>query len=244
MKNLTDIFTSKIYQGDRDFHTAQPFPMTVIDNFLPETTALNMFNELQSIDESIWRTFTRNGSHMIELNKLHQTPIAFELTGYLHSASSMSQLSALTGIPGLIPDPYLVGAGYSKSFAGDTLKIHTDFNWNDTLKLHRAASMIIYLTPDWDPNWNGGLDFYDKERQNVITHVDCLFNRCIIWKYDKFGWHGHTKPLTCPPNRPRTTFRLFFYTSNSTFLEDDPPHRSQYWYDAETKRAYDKREEL
>jgi len=243
MKHLTDIFTQDIYQGDRDFSSASPIPMTVIDDFLPVDVASNMFQELQSINESTWRTFTRNGSHMIELNKLNQTPLAFEVTNYLHSASSLAGLEKMTGIKGLIPDPYLIGAGYSKSFAGDTLKIHTDFNWNDTLKLHRAASMIIYLTPDWDPSWNGGLDFYDKERENVVTHVDCLFNRCIIWQYDKLGWHGHTKPLMCPRDKPRTTFRLFFYTSNSTFKEDDPPHRSQYWYDPIKKIAYDKRDQ-
>ena len=244
MKHITDVFTEDIYQGDRDFKSAQPMPMTVIDNFLPEEIALGMYDEINSIDEHQWREFTRNGSHQLELNKLNLTPLAHEVTGYLHSASAMSKLSAMTGIPGLIPDPYLIGAGYSKSYRGDVLKVHTDFNWNETLKLHRAASMIIYLTPDWQAEWNGGLDFYDHERVNVVTHVDCLFNRCLIWEYHKFGWHGHTSPLMCPANKPRTTFRLFFYTSNSTYKEDDPPHRSQYWYDPITKQAYDKREEL
>ena len=243
MDHLTDLLKTDLFKEHTDFNNAEPIPMVVLDNFLPTATALSMYNEIHSIDEKNWKEFTRKGSHMIELNKLDMTPVAFEVMSYFHSAGALNQLEQLTGIKGLIPDPHMVGSGYSKSFKGDTLQVHNDFNWNDTLKLHRALSLIIYLTPKWDPTWHGGLDFYDKERQHVVKHVDCLFNRCIIWKYDKLGWHGHTTPLACPEDKPRTTFRIFYYTSNSTYLEDDPPHRSQYWYDPVTKRAYDKREE-
>lgn len=242
MQTLTDIFHKNVFDNGSDFQNAQPFPMTVVDDFLPVEVAYSMFKEANSVEKEIWKHFTRNGSSMLELNKMEYTPIAFEVMNYLHSNYALDSLTKLTGIKGLIPDPHLVGAGYSLSFPGSTLKIHTDFNWNDTLKLHRALSLIIYLTPDWDPTWNGGLDFYDAKRQSVKTHVDCLFNRCLIWKYNKLGWHGHTKPLLCPLNKPRTCFRLFYYTSNSTYLEDDPPHRSQYWID-ETGNPYDNKEE-
>lgn len=242
MKKLQDIFTQPVFGDAETFQTGKPMPMTVMDDFLPVDVVSKMYNEVTSIDDDICRKFTRNGSHMLEFNKLDMTPVAFEVTAYLHSSHALNKLSEITGIKGLIPDPHLVGAGYSKSFTGDTLKVHTDFNWNDTLQLHRALSLIIYLTPDWQPEWHGGLDFYDKERQNVVTHVDCLFNRCLIWQYHKFGWHGHTKPLECPTDKPRTTFRLFYYTSNSTHLPDDPPHRSFYWFDEKTKQPYDKRD--
>ena len=231
MEKLSDIFEKSVFPGKESYKDGQPGPMGVFDNFLPQDVALNLYNEALSIPDEHWKVFTRNGSHMMELNKLHLTPCAFELVNYLHSSYMLDQLSELTGIPGLLPDPYLVGAGYSKSFPGDTLKLHTDFNWNDTLKLHRACSFIVYLTPEWQSEWHGGLDFYDHGREQVVTHVDCLFNRCLIWNYHKQGWHGHIHPLSCPMDRPRTTFRLFYYTSNSTYREDDPPHRSQYWID-------------
>jgi Rps23 Pro-64 3,4-dihydroxylase Tpa1-like proline 4-hydroxylase len=241
MKKLTDILTTNVFEDEQEFKTAKPFPMKVIDNFLPENVAHSMFDEIQSVDKSLWKHFTRNGSNMYELNKMELTPLAFEVMGYLHSKNALDSLEKITGIKGLIPDPHLVGAGYSIAMPGDTLQPHTDFNWNDTLKLHRAMSLIIYLTPDWKPEWNGGLDFYDKTRTNVESHVDCLFNRCLIWQYNKFGWHGHINPLNCPEDKPRTTFRLFYYTSNSSYLEDDPPHRSQYWMD-ENGMPHDRRD--
>jgi Rps23 Pro-64 3,4-dihydroxylase Tpa1-like proline 4-hydroxylase len=243
MNNLNDVFTMDIFKSDTNFLNAKPFPMAVIDNFLPNDFAIDMYNEISLINDNTWKEFTRNGSHMFEFNRLGTTPAAFKLMSYLHSSYALEKLTNFTGIEGLIPDPHLIGAGYSKSYTGDTLQVHTDFNWNNTLKLHRALSLIIYLTPDWDINWNGGLDFYNEDRNHIVTHVDCLFNRCLIWKYNKFGWHGHTSPLKCPIDKPRTTFRLFYYTSNSTFLDDDPPHRSQYWYDPIEKKPYDKRNE-
>jgi len=243
MNKLTDIFANNLFNGAQDFNNGAPLPMTVIDNFLPESFAKKLFEESTSVEDTEWKTFTRNGSHMKELNKLHLTPDAFHLVSYLHSSYFLNQLSAYTGITGLIPDPHMVGAGYSKSFNGDILKVHNDFNWNDTLQLHRVLSLIIYLTPEWDPNWGGGLDFYDNKKENIITTVDTLFNRCLIWKYDKVGYHGYETPISCPIDIHRTTFRVFYYTSNSTHLKDDPPHRSQYWIDPVTKLPYDVKEE-
>ena len=241
MQQLTDIFNKDIFNNGTKFVQGLPIPLGIIDDFLPNDVALSMFTESQHIDDINWKTFTRNGSHMMELNKMELAPIAFNVLNYLHSSNFLKLLSEYTEIPGLIPDPHLIGAGYSKSFNGDILNVHTDFNWNEQLQLHRALTLTIYLTPDWKESWNGALDFYDSKKEHVITTVDSLFNRCLIWKYDRFGYHGYTNPIQCPEDKNRTTFRVFYYTSNSTHLSDDPPHRSLYWIDETTKLPYDKR---
>lgn len=217
--------------------------MSYVDDFLPKEFAMELYDECNYIDDKQWKLFTRNGSRMKEWNDLSCAPNAHKLVSYLHGSSVLRQLSVVTGIEGLIPDPHLVGAGYNKSYQGDTLKVHTDFNWNDSLKLHRALSLIIYLTPNWDIKWGGALDFYDRNRETIVASNDCLFNRCVFWKYDKFGYHGYEQPLTCPTDVCRTAFRVFYYTSNSQYLVDDPPHRSLYWIDETTKLPIDKREE-
>ena len=242
MKSLADIFTSNVFLSNTDYANNQPVPHTVLDNFLPEDVALSMYAESKNIDNTEWKHFTRNGSNMYELNKLELTPVAFNVLQYLHSGHAIRWLEQLTGIQGLIPDPHLVGAGYSKIYTGDVLKVHTDFNWNNTLKLHRACSLIIYLTPDWNPEWGGSLDFYNQSNDKIVTSVACAFNRCLIWNYHKFGFHGCEQPLSCPDKTFRTAFRIFYYTSNSQYNPDDMPHRSQYWID-ETGNPYDKPEQ-
>lgn len=242
MKNLTDIFTQNVFKTEVDFKQGQPVPMAHIDNFLPKDVALALFHESQSIPDEHWTEFTRKGSHMKECKKLEHAPIAHNLVSYLHSGAALKWLEEVTGIEGIIPDPHLVGAGYCKSFAGDTLKMHTDFNWNDSLKLHRAMSLIIYLNPEWNPEWGGALDFYDDKGEAVVKSNPCLFNRCLIWQYDKYGYHGYETPLSNPPSSPRTAFRLFYYTSSSQYDPADPPHRSLYWIDKSTYQPYDIRD--
>ena len=222
-----------------NYALSQPIPSITLDNFLPENFAKRMFIEAQSTPDSLWSTFTRKDSLMKECIRLEHMPVAREFVAQLHSSEGLRWLEELTGISGLIPDPYITGAGYSKSWRGDSLKVHTDFNWNEQLKLHRACAFILYLTPDWKPEYNGAFEFWDSDKTECVRSVDCLFNRAIIWNDHKRGFHGYPQPLACPENMHRTTFRLFFYTSNSTHKKEDRPHRRLYWYDKELNEPYD-----
>ena len=51
----------------------------------------------------------------------------------------------LTGIEGLIPDPYYRGGGIHQIENGGKLDVHIDFNQHPKLKLERRLSTIIYL---------------------------------------------------------------------------------------------------
>ena len=243
MDNITNINVNQFDDFHKKFIDSESLPSILIENFLKEDIAFDLFNECQNTDDINWKVFTRNGSHMKEYNNIDDLPHAYRFYSFLHSSPFLKWLEGVTGIDGLISDPHLIGAGYSKSFDGDTLKIHTDFNWNEKLKLHRAVSLIVYLTPDWKEEYGGGLDFYDRERKNVIKTFPCLFNNCLIWNFNELGFHGYNKPITCPENLSRNSIRVFYYTSNSTHKET-PPHRSLYWFDETTKKPYDKREEI
>lgn len=220
------------------FSSAKPDPLIVLDNFLPTSSAEKMFVESISLSPQLWTEFTRNNSHMKECTKLEVMPEAYNLVSALHSQMFLKWLESVTNITGLIPDPFLIGAGYSKSFKNDILNVHTDFNWNDQLRLHRALSLIVYLTPDWNIEWGGNLNFYDHNNQEVISSISCLFNRCVIWKYHKRGFHSVDK-ITCPDAVQRTTFRVFYYQSGAEYDVNDRPHRSLYWYDKELNEPYD-----
>jgi Rps23 Pro-64 3,4-dihydroxylase Tpa1-like proline 4-hydroxylase len=245
MSTLSNILQN--YQDISNYRTIfennKPIKLLSIDDFLKQDLAVRLYKETFTVKDEHWTTFTRKGSHMKECKKLTHAPYAFNLVSYFHSSEFLQWLTSITGINGLIPDPHLVGAGYSKSFKGDTLQVHTDFNWNEQLKLHRALSLIIYLTPNWKEEWGGALDFYNSDKTSVENTVSCMFNRLLIWKYHRHGFHGYETPLSCPENLYRSTFRLFYYTSNSSHLNNDLPHRSLYWYDTQTNQPYDIRTE-
>ena len=234
--NIFDHFN--VSKLNNEFTSTVPHQMVVLDNFLPEVLVAKMFDESQTIPEQYWKTFTRRGSKMLECNNMTVSPAATEFINQLHSQEGMAWLSSVTGIENLIPDPYLVGAGYSKITNGSSLKVHTDFNWNDTLKLHRVISLVLYLTPNWKEEYGGTLNFYDYNNEHIVKSVPSLYNRAIIWKNHERCFHGCPEPVTCPPELSRNAFRLFFYVANTTG-EKVSPHRSLYWYDRELNKPYD-----
>lgn len=223
------------------FREAVPAPMIVLDDFFPDDIAKNLSKEIDSIDKDLYKRFTRNGSYMEECNNLSLMPYAQDAIGQLHSQTFMNWLNRLTGISHLIPDPYLIGAGYSRSFNGDSLKNHIDFNWNDTIKLYRALTLIIYLSEDWQNEWGGNLAFSRFDDQEKINEIFIKWNRAIIWQHHENCFHGYPKPINCPDGQSRKTLRLFYYVSNQEPLADQPPHRSLYWYDLQNQKPIDDR---
>jgi hypothetical protein len=208
-------------------------------NFLENETSTNLKKELNSLfvdrkDE--FKFFDRNGSAMYEWCKYNQkdTPVAYDLISYLHSTEFVRYLEEVTEIKGLIPDIHLHGAGYMRCGVSDSLKIHTDFNWNDEIKLNRVLTLVIYFNKDWKEEYNGEIQFWDKENKECVKSYFPNWGNCIMWEYDERGFHGHPNPLKCPNGQYRDGFRLFYYTSNST---NENPHRSLYWFDG--KNAID-----
>lgn len=236
--HLHNKFSNYLELND-EFVGTPPYPMITLDDFLPLETIKAMEKECNSIPDQHWTEFTRRGSHMVECNKLEYAPAAFEFVNQMHSQIGMNWLSSITGIDDLIPDPYLIGAGYSKSYNGDSLKIHTDFNWNNKIRVHRMLSLIVYLNSDWKEEYGGQLQFKDFENNQTIQSISPMYNRAVIWRYHKKGFHGYPDPIQCPAHLSRNTFRLFYYVSNGEFDNKDRPHRSLYWFDKELGEPYD-----
>ena len=221
-----------------DYVKTPPYPNIAVDNFLPEETIKAM---KQECDQLTWtREFTRNGSHMFEKQDVDDCPVASEVKNALSSKKFLSWLGEVSGHHDLIPDPYMIGAGYMRCTRGDSLKLHSDFNFNNTLKLYRMMSINIYLNADWSPEWNGDLQFWDFERKKCMTRYYPDAGRAVIFRHHKFGFHGHPEPLDCPTGIYRDGFRMFYYVSElSNYKLDKHPHRSLYWYDDKSNQPYD-----
>jgi len=224
-----------------------PSPCIELKNFIPTEMVLDMKSEMDisyQLNSDNVRTFDRADSYMAELWELSHSPIANGLKNELHSSKFIKWLEEVTGIDGLIPDPHIHGAGYSRSWPGDRLALHTDFNWNDKLKLHRALTLIIYLNPDWKEEWNGDIQYWDFDRKNLVKRYFPSDGNCVIWKYHKKGYHGHPNPIMAPDGYTRDAFRIFYYVSSSEYKKDDLPHRSLYWYNENTNEPIDYNEKL
>ncbi len=240
MKNIDHIITkfSDTTNINIDYVKTPPYPNVALDNFLPQETISAMKQECNNLEWT--REFTRNGSHMIERQDVENLPVANEVRNIMSSRRFLVWLGEVTGHHDLIPDPHMIGAGYMRCSRGDSLKLHSDFNFNNTLKLYRMLSINIYLNENWQPEWNGDLQFWDFERKECKTRYFPEAGKAVIFRHHKFGFHGHPEPLQCPENIYRDGFRMFYYVSEmSNYKLDKNPHRSLYWYDEKNKQPYD-----
>jgi len=222
-----------------DYKAGNPVPFIVLDNFLPQNLFDIVAHEPAHIPEHLWNAFTRNGSNMKECKSFAHAPLTQTLAHCFNSGVFVDWLEHLTDHKKLVPDPHFIGAGISKTYKNDSLKLHTDFNWNDEIALNRALSTILYTSPEWDESWGGGLEFWDFARETLLHNIVPKPNRLLIWDYDPKLIHGYPAPLDCPDHAFRQNIRIFYYQSDS--VPREPPHRSLYWWDDKTKTPLDDR---
>jgi Rps23 Pro-64 3,4-dihydroxylase Tpa1-like proline 4-hydroxylase len=152
----------------------------------------------------------------------------------MHSGEFLYELEQMTGISGLLPDPHLVGAGYSILKNGTVLSPHYDFNWNDRLRLHRKLTSLLYITPNWKEEWGGHNVTWTANPEldptaKIVESVAPLFNRFIISEnVPKGPVHGVSKVECTDDVYGRCAIRFFYYISTSEPDRDNPPHRSTY----------------
>lgn len=223
-----------------EYKKNSPVSHFVIDNFVEQELLQQLRKEMLSIPAEKWKTFSRRKSRMFEFNQLeaYDLSVTQKISHLFSSSSFILWLENITGITGLIADPHLTGAGFMRSFRGDSLKPHIDFNWNDHLRLHRKLSVILYIPENWEESWGGALNFYNEDCSKVEKSILPMHGRLLTWAYSKWGFHGYPEPLNCPAEYSRDGIRFFYYSSNSSFMTDDPPHKSLYWYDPVNKLAY------
>ena len=84
-----------------------------------------------------------------------------------NSKPFISVLENITGIKGLIPDPYFLGGGFHEICQGGHLSVHADFNHHKLMDLERRINVLIYLNKGWQEAWGGQLELWDREHDQM-----------------------------------------------------------------------------
>ncbi len=196
------------------YRKAPAFPHTYFDNFLSEDLARKILAEFPSETWPHWKKHYHSDSLKLasaEMSQMGET--TRQLFYELNSAPFLKFLETLTGIEGLIPDPYYWGGGLHQISAGGFLGVHADFNWHEKLQLDRRINLLIYLNEDWREEYGGHLEFWNREMSQCITKILPQFNRCALFSTSDYSYHGHPDPLTCPPGRSRKSIALYYYSN-------------------------------
>ena len=205
--------------------SAQPFPHIVIDNLFPDEVLEKVLADFPRADQIAWRRFDNDKEK--KLGYWHESYLPPDLELFLFRMNTppvLQFLEKLTGIEGLIPDPYFGGAGPHQILPGGYLKVHVDFNVHPLLKLDRRLNLIVYLNKDWKEEYGGHIELWNRDVTRCEQKVLPVFNRTIVFSTTDFSYHGHPAPLACPEGMSRKSVSFYYYSNGRPDEERSAPH--------------------
>jgi Rps23 Pro-64 3,4-dihydroxylase Tpa1-like proline 4-hydroxylase len=208
------------------YAAAEPFPHAVIDGLFEEAELDAVLAQFPRPDEMRWMRFDSTTEKKLGFFHEHSV-LAPQVRRFLDAMNGFEMLlflEALTGIEGLIPDPYFGGGGLHQIEPGGFLKIHADFNVHPKLHLHRRVNMLIYLNRDWRDEWGGHLELWDPAMDACRQRIAPSFNRTVVFSTTDTSYHGHPHPLTSPAGVTRKSVSLYYYTVQRDDGERSAPH--------------------
>ena len=207
------------------YRAARPFPHAVLDGLFPDDDLERVLADFPRPDQDGWRRFENPAERKLGFH--HSTPLPAALRDFLillGSPPMLEFLEALTGIDGLIPDPYLGGAGPHQIERGGFLKVHVDFNWHPKLRLDRRLNLLVYLNKGWREEYGGHLELWNRDLTRAEQRVLPVFNRTVVFDTSDVSFHGHPAPLACPPGETRKSVSVYYYTNGRPAEERSAPH--------------------
>lgn len=220
------------------YNAATPFPHIVIDDFLPSGLLEHCLREFPTEISEGTKVFNRDQERLkLNFNPEELAPRMRTMFYAFNSWPFIRVLENITGIKGLIPDPYYLGAGFHEIQRGGHLSIHADFNHHKPMDVERRINVLIYLNKDWKPEYGGQLELWDRGMTACARNVDPIFNRCVIFNTDSDSYHGNPTPVNHPDGVSRKSIALYYYTS--TWSRSKRDHTTQFKVRAGTEDRTD-----
>jgi hypothetical protein len=206
------------------YRNAKPFPYLVIDNMFPEEILERILEEIPEMDDQKWVHY--KDDRLVKSNLRSAVDLgaaSYEFSSFLHSAKFLYLLSELTGIWGLLPDPYLAGAGYHVLPSGGHFDVHADRNVEENTGLKRRLAMLVYLNKAWNGEYGGQLELWNLDRTRCEKVIEPDYNRTVIFEVGDRNFHGVRPVLS--QTRTRKSFAVYYHTVGE---KDLLPHSSVY----------------
>lgn len=215
---LSDEFANKLMSLAREkaeeYQHNKPFPHIYFDDFLPVEAAEAALNEFPEPKQVSWQQFDNPNEKKLAFDAVEKLPDGDrDVLYFLNSRPMLQFLETLTGIEGVIPDPYFVGGGLHQIRPGGKLGVHADFNIHAKLKLDRRINVLVYLNKDWKEEFGGHFELWNRAMTAAEAKILPVFNRCAIFSTTSWSYHGHPTPLACPPDRTRKSLATYYYTN-------------------------------
>jgi hypothetical protein len=195
------------------YQHASPFPHLVMDNLFPDELMRGVVAEIPPLASENWLHHHDDHQEKFGLRSAADLgEYGTQLASLLHSASFLYFLSEITGIWGLLPDPYLQGGGLHVLPIGAKFDVHIDRKTDYVMGLRRRLALIVYLNEGWKPEYGGQLELWDKHGTRCEVSVEAELNRTVLFEVAEGNYHGNPNVIACPPGQTRNSFIVYYHT--------------------------------
>jgi hypothetical protein len=192
---------------------AEPFRHVVADNLFDRLLLREVAEEFPPADSPLWFCYDSPLEKKLCCNRIDLLdPVVSAFVRCLNTVEVAALVGKVMGIPELVVDPSLHGAGLHLIEPGGKLDLHLDFADHPKLPLRRRVNLVLYLNEYWLDAWGGALELWDAEVSQCAVQIAPRFNRLVLFEVHDKAFHGHPDPLACPPGCCRRSIALYFLT--------------------------------
>ena len=228
------------------FMNAEPFGNIIIPNFLNSELAELLHKEFPENTDD-WHFYNNPIEVKYAYDDIKNLPTNLKKIFYLLSTKEVTKIfSTISGIPDIEHDPYLHGAGLHIHPKDGRLHMHLDYEKHPFSQKERRLNLILYLSKEWKPEWNGETQLWNKDMSECIVKSPVVFNTAFLFTTNDHSWHGLPEKICCPENVLRKTLAYYYVsplTSNPDVCKkgcDESGYRLKAYY---TKRPSDANDE-
>jgi len=207
-----------------------PYKHLVIDDFFDPEIANLCLQSFPDLKDGCWE-YANDSDIEIKYRTTWQSEFDIpdgivDVIRIMNSSYFLRAMSHKFAIPKTMPDPYFSGGGLNATKTGGLLDVHVDGNYHDASGLNRRLNALLYLNPNWQPDWGGEFGIYNENGDICVKEVAPLFNRLVIFDSHDKSFHGLPAPLNFPIGEIRKSIILYYYTKdprlNSQIIINEP----------------------
>jgi Rps23 Pro-64 3,4-dihydroxylase Tpa1-like proline 4-hydroxylase len=194
------------------FTSGRPFPLLVVDDFLPQSVVKGVIEEIAAYTE-----FQKSNDYIFAKNKFESPdieklgPNGAAIKALLLSPEMAQTLSTIYGRT-IFVDRDFVGGGLHRGGDGSYLDMHADFNLHPlNQRWIRELNILLYLNEGWQPTYGGNLELRNAQTDETAS-VEPRFNRLVLMQTKNFTLHGY-KQINFPLGQFRTSIAAYAYSA-------------------------------
>jgi len=188
-----------------------PFKYCIIENFLNEEMYEKICDKFpENPNDEFWKYFNPiEVKYVLDKFEFINDEIK-NLFFALSCDKLIKKFETLFDLEDLEYDPYLHGAGIHMHPTNGRLSMHLDYEKHPLMNKQRRLNIIYYVNKEWDEEWNGDTQLWDKNMKNCVIKSYPQKNKAIIFETTEDSWHGVPDKINCPKHIYRKSIAYYY----------------------------------